>query len=440
MFKEVLAFVAKMRRYLFNSGWIMLEKILSLGITFLVTLLVARYLGPSQFGLLAYAMSLTALFGVAGHAGLSGLVMRELVRNPDKIHEVLGTSLVMKAIGYLVGIALVLIFTFSTEELGSDGFYILIILSFTMLLKPFDVIDFWFTSQLKSKFNTYAKVSAMLIVAGLKVLFVFMGAHILYFALANTLQVVLASVLLIVLYQHKSKLSLFSWQASRKRAQQLFSEGWMVFLGSIFAIIYLKTDQVMLKWLVGTEEVGIYAVAAILSEAWYFVPVAIVTSFFPKLINMQKQNDPRYGRSMQQLYDVLFLIAVSIAILVTLFAGPIISSLFGSDYAGSADILIIHIWAGLFIFMRAAFSKWILIEKLVVFSLVTQGLGAFVNVGLNLYLIPRFGGEGAAYATIISYAVASYFSLCVHQKTRPAFFMMSKAMVSPIRLLLNMAK
>lgn len=440
MFNKLFAFIFKVRKYLFNSGWIMLEKVLSLGVTFFVTLVVARYLGPSQFGVLAYAMSLTALFGVAGHAGLSGLVMRELVRNPQQTHEVLGTSLAMKSIGYFAGLALLLVFTLSTEEIGSNEFWILIILSFTLLFKPFDVIDFWFTSELKSKYNSFARVAAMAVVALLKLCLVYFGAHLLYFALANALQVVITAVLLIALYLVKSQLSLFQWRASKERAKKLFSEGWMIFLGSIFAIIYLKTDQVMLKWLVGNEEVGIYAVAAILSEAWYFVPVAIVTSFFPKLINMQKNNDLRYEPSMQQLYDVLFLIALSIAILVTFFAEPIIVNLFGVEYLGSADILVIHIWAGLFIFMRAAFSKWILIEKLVLFSLVTQGLGAVVNVALNFYLIPQFAGKGAAYATILSYAVASYFSLCLHAKTRSAFYMMSKAMVSPFRFLLMLAK
>jgi O-antigen/teichoic acid export membrane protein len=83
--------------------------------------------------------------------------------------------------------------------------------------------------------------------------------------------------------------------------------------------------------------------------------------------------------------------------------------------------------------MRAAFSKWILIEDALMFSLITQGFGALANVGLNLLLIPQYGGYGAAVATLISYAVASYFSLFFYKKSRPVFWMMSKAMLSPVR-------
>ena len=415
----------------------MLERLLTLGVTFFVTLLVARYLGPEQFGIFSYAISLTALFAIAGHAGLGGLVMRELVRNPEHSHEVMGTSFAMKGGGYLIGLAFLLGFIWFTEEPGSDSFYVLLILSASLLFKPFEVIDFWFTQKLQSKYNTYAKVTAMTATALLKVVLVFSGAHLLTFAIANSIQALLIAALLVFFYAHKDALRITHWRASSSRAKALFKEGWMVFLGSIFAVIYLKTDQVMLKWMVGNEEVGVYAVAATLSEAWYFVPTAIVTSFFAKLINMREQQDHRYDGTLQQLYDALFMLAAMIAIAVNLLAAPIILLLFGQEYALAANILVVHIWAGVFIFMRAAFSKWLLIEKLVIFSLITQGLGALTNVAFNWFLIPRFGGEGAAYATLLSYAMASYFSLAVHPKTRPAFYMMSKAMLAPVRLLLR---
>lgn len=434
MFTKSVAFIAKLKRYLVNSGWIMAERFLTLAATFVVTLVVARYLGPTKFGLLSYATSLAALFGIAGHAGLGGLVTRELVRHPDHVDEVLGTSFAIKILGYTLGLSLLVAFIFISEPLGSESFWVLLLLSASLLFKPFEIIDFWFTSKLQSKYNTYAKLSGTFAAGLLKIILVLLGANLLYFAAANLVQAMMISLMLAFIYQRKADVLLHKWKASLSRARELLSESWMIFLGSIFAVIYLKTDQVMLKWMVGNEEVGIYSVASTLSEAWYFVPVAIVTSFFPKLIDMQKVQDPRYAASMQQLYDILFMIALVIAVAVNLFAAPAINLLFGADYANAATILVIHIWAGLFIFMRAVFSKWILIEKLVVFSLVTQGLGALFNVAFNFYLIPRFGGEGAAYATLLSYAVASYFSLALHKNTRSAFVMMSKALLAPIRL------
>src|SRR5690606_30494984 len=103
-------------------------------------------------------------------------------------------------------------------------------------------------------------------------------------------------------------------------------------------------------------------------------------------------------------------VAMLLAIVVS-FASPwIIRFLFGESYAPAAAILSIHVWAGIFIFMRAVLSKWLIAEELYWFSLVTHVSGAVVNIGLNLWLIPILGGKGAAIATLVSYSTSSYLS------------------------------
>jgi O-antigen/teichoic acid export membrane protein len=191
----------------------------------------------------------------------------------------------------------------------------------------------------------------------------------------------------------------------------------------------------MLRWLVDAEEVGIYSVAAKLSEAWYFMPTAIVASLFPKLLELKKSDEGQFKKRLQQLFDMLYGIALALAILITFISGPVIDFLYGVEFSKAAVILSIHIWAGIFIFMRAAFSKWILVEDAITFSMFTQGAGALVNVLLNFVFIPMYTGTGAAIATIISYATASYFSLLFYKKTRPIFFMMTKSLLSPFRYL-----
>lgn len=129
----------------------------------------------------------------------------------------------------------------------------------------------------------------------------------------------------------------------------------------------------------------------------------------------------------------MFTIAFIVALAVSVLATPVVLLFFGLDFVELSTILTVHIWAALFIFMRAAFSKWILIEDLLILSLITQGLGALVNILINLLLIPVFGGIGAAYATLLSYAMASYLSLLFYSKSRRVFWMMTKAMLSPVR-------
>ena len=410
-----------------------MEKIASIAITFAITITVARYLGPSQFGVLSYATSLIALFAVAGHMGLSGIVVRDLVSSPKFGPQIMGTSFGLKMLGYLCGLLLVVIFALATRNTQDGEFLILLILATGLLFQPFNVIDFWFQSRLEAKFTSIARIIALISVSIIKVGCVFLGAHLIAFAVANTVQVMLTSFILILYYHSKSSQSIKSWRFSSARAKKLFSQSWIIFMGSIFAIIYLKVDQIMLKWLVSSEEVGIYAISASLSEAWYFVPSAIVISVFPRLIELRDSNSMQFNKRLQNLFDLLFISALIVAIFITLTAQPLINKLFGYEYSDAAPILTVHIWAALFIFMRAAFSKWVLIENFLIFSLITHGFGAFVNLGLNFLFMPLHGGLGAAYATLISYAVSSYISLAFHSKSRPIFLMMTNSILFPYR-------
>lgn len=429
----------KIRHYLFNASWMMAERLLHIGVGFVMAVLLARYLGPEQFGVLSYAIAMTAIFASAGHMGLAGLVVREVVRKPEIIPETLGTTFVLKLSGMVVGFALVLLYALLFEEIGGTEFWMLLIVASAIFFQTFDVVEYWFQSQVQARYPAIAKSSAVLLAAAIKLLLIFSGAGLMAFAFAHTVQFMIAALLLALLYKGTTRLSLTDWTASFAKAKELLSQGWIIYLGSIFAVIYMKIDQVMLKWMIGAEAVGVYAVAAQLSEAWYFLPTAIVASFFPRLIKLHASAPERFKLRMQQLFDMLCIFAIAVALLVTLVAEPLISLLFGAEYLQSASILVIHVWGGVFIFMRALFSRWILIEGALMFSLITQGLGALANIGLNLLLIPRYGGEGAALATVLSYAIASWIALLAHPKTRPVFYMMTKSFFSPLRYAVSAA-
>ena len=430
----------RLQKYLNNSFWIMGEKVLGMGLAFVATVVVARYLGPEDFGSLAYALSLAALFAAAGHMGLSGLVVREIVKNEADRGETLGTVALLKLLGMGAGYVVLLIYAATYEGLGSTEFYLIAFAGGALLFRPMDVIDFWFQAFVQARYTAIARISSHLATTAFKLALVFAGSSLVYFATAQILQAALAALLLLVFFWLKAELRIVHWRFSWVRAKELLSQGWLIYLGTIFAVIYLKVDQVMLRWLADTQEVGQYAVAAQISEAWYFVPTAIVTSFFPKLIKLREENEALFKYRLQQLFDALLLMGLAVAVVMTMAAPWIISIFFGADYAASASILVIHIWAAIFIFMRAAFSKWILIENVLVFSLITQGLGALANVLLNLALIPAHGGIGAAYATLLSYATASFLALFFYRRTRPVFWQMAWALLSPMRYPVRLAR
>lgn len=409
------------------------EKIFTMGLAMVVSIFVARYLGPENYGILSYALSITSLFAIATHMGLLGLAIRELVNFPEDHEELMGTIFGIKLMAALVAMVGFLIFIYYTVDSSEIEFWVLLIVSGTILLKPIEVFDFWFQAKIKAKYSSIVRATSTITFSVIKIGLVILGAQLLFFAGAYLFQALLLGFLFVLFFKRETKMPLFTWKFNFAKAKKLLNHGWMIMAGAIFAMVYLKIDQVMLRWLIDAEEVGIYSVAAKLSEAWYFIPSMIVASLFPKLIELRNKEERQFKERLQHLFDLLFVIAFTLALLVAFISQPVINFLYGLEFSDAALILSIHIWAGVFVFMRAAFNKWILIEDAFAISMITQGLGAAANVAMNLLLIPGYGGLGAAIATIISYALASYISLLFFKKSRAIFWMMTKSLISPIR-------
>jgi O-antigen/teichoic acid export membrane protein len=426
-------------KYFKNTSWLFGEKILRMFVGLFISVWIARYLGPEQFGLLNYALAIVSFVGIFVYLGLSGILVHELVDKPEENEKVLGTAFFMKLIGSLVAYMVLIIFAFSTTDFKSINFWLLTIIGLGVFLQPFDVINSFNESQVMAKYSVKAKSYAFIIFTIVKILLILSGASLLFFGAIQPLEALLGTIILFY-YFYKQGHSVRKWRFNLKKSKELIGRSWKLILSFVFVTIYLKIDQVMLAWMINDQAVGIYSVAASLSEAWYFVPSAIVASLFPALIKTKKNNFEQYQHQLQKLYDLLFLIALVIAILVSLFANKIILTLYGEAYAQSAIVLMIHVWAGIFIFMRTLFSKWIIMEDLLILSLYTQGFGGILNIILNLFFIPEYGVVGAAIATVLSYAGASYFALFLMDSSRGQAKMMTLSLLLPIRVVMYREK
>src|SRR5690554_6752271 len=225
--KRISATHRRLQTYLNNSLWIMGEKVLGMGLAFIATVFVARYLGPEDFGALAYALSLTALFATAGHMGLSGLVVREIVKDEANHGETLGTAVLLKLLGMAGGYVALLIYAASYEGLGSTEFYLIALAGAALLFRPMDVIDFWFQAFVQARYTAIARISSHVATTAFKLALIFGGASLMYFATAQILQSALAALLLLVFFRLKAKLRIAHWRFSWARAKELLSQGWL---------------------------------------------------------------------------------------------------------------------------------------------------------------------------------------------------------------------
>jgi len=423
-----------------NARWLIGEKILSMLLVLFASVLIARHLGPEAFGTLNYLLAIIALMAPFCSLGFNAIITRELVKEVKRQNTIMSTALAFRFLGGILSVfCLYFFYALGFLTTIDASFWWLVLLSIVNILTALHVIDFWFQAKVLSRYIVKVRFIAVLVSTAVKVVLVINGATLNGFVWAAAFESLLISCFFLFIYLYKA--SPFSYrQIDWCYGLDLFKQSKWLVISGIASIIYLKIDQLMLAEMVSVTEVGIYSVASRMSEVWYFFPTAIVASFFPSLLKLRGVGDDKYQIKLQQLCDFLFIFALILAISLTFIADWLIVLLFGSDYVAAGLILSLHIWAGLFVFMRALLSKWLLAENLVFFSFVTHGIGAVVNVCLNLWLIPIYQGVGAAISTVIAYAFASYIALFFHRSTRPMAIIMTKSIFLPGRLILAKLK
>ena len=413
------------KNYFSNTSWLFGQRVLKLVISFVVNIYVIRYLGPREFGLFSYAVSFVGLFTAISALGLDNIIVRELVNEPDKKNRILGSTFYLKLFGAVLSIlfiSLTLLFI-SGEELTS---VLILIISISALFQTTNVIDFYFQAKVQVKYSAIVQTISLIISSILKFILILIHAPLIYFAVVFTLEFLFIGIGFVIAYKLK-ELSIFSWKFDKSMAINLLRDSWPLILSGLVIAIYMRIDQVMIKNMLSDAEVGYYAAAVKLSEAWYFIPMAICSSLFPSIINAKKMSKILYMSRLQKLYDILTWLAMAIAVPVTLFSTLIVSLLFGHEYIASAPVLTIYIWAGIPVSLGVASGQYLVNENLTKISFYRTLVGMIVNVILNFIFIPIYGIIGSAFATLISYSIAT-FSIGFSKKTYEQLIMMMKSL------------
>jgi polysaccharide transporter, PST family len=409
-----------LQKIILNAGWLFSDRVLRMAASLFVGAWVARYLGTEQFGLLNYAVAWVGLFAPIASLGIENLVVRDLVANPARQGEILGTTFWLKLCASAVSVILAVgsIYAFQSDE--SLAISLVAILSLAGFFRTADTIDLWFQSQFQSKYTVIAKNSAFMISSIVKIAMINLKAPLIAFAWVALGEVAGGAIGLWSIYRQKKGFK-GVWRWHLPLAKALFQEGWPLLFSALSIMVYMKIDAIMLKQMVSDRAVGLYSAAVKISEVWYFIPAAITASVSPAIFAAKQLDEALYYQRIKQLMRLLVAIAVIIAIPMTFISQMLVNILFGNDYNGAGLILATHIWSSIFVFIGGASQPWFIAEGLTKMTLYQTLLGAIINVGLNLFLIPKYAGIGAAVATVIAYAVSSVFANATLRKTRPIF-------------------
>lgn len=414
------------KRYFANTSWLMGHRVLSMVVVLFVGVYVARYLGPERFGLLSYAGSFVGLFTALATLGLDGIMVRELVKTPERRDELLGTAFWLKAGGAIlmwVGIVAAIPFTHNDTKTN----ILIAIIAFAVIFQAFNVIDFNYQAEVKSRYVVYAQLVSLVVSSITKLIFVWISAPLVWFASVFLLDAVVRAIGLFAMYL-KNTGKVWYWKWRWQTAKELLRDSWPLILSGMVISIYMKIDQVMIKEMLDAEQVGLYAAAVRLSEAWYFVPMAITSSVFPAIINAKKQSEELYYQRLQKLYDLMVWLAVAIALPTTFLAPWVIRVLYGDVFLQASGVLSIHIWAGVFVFLGVACSKWFIVENYIKKNFYRTFIGMVTNVVLNLILIPLYGIYGAAIATLLGQMTANLIYDIFDKQTYPSLKLKTNAL------------
>lgn len=408
------------------------HRVLSLVVALFVGVYVARYLGPERFGLLSYAGSFVGLFTALATLGLDSIMVRELVKTPERRDELLGTAFWLKAGGAIlmwIGIAAAIPFTHNDIQTN----ILIAIIAFGVIFQAFNVIDFNYQAEVKSKFVVYIQVIQLVASSITKLIFVWISAPLIWFACVFLLDAVVHSVGLTAIYLKNSG-KVWHWKWRWQTAKDLLRDSWPLILSSGAIMIQARIDQVMLKEMIGSAEVGQYAVAMRMIEAFGFIPMVIYSSLAPSITNAKKTSETFYRQRLIQLYRLMFLLFLATAIPIYLTAKPVVIFLFGGAYAKAGWLLQLFAIRLFFTNLGVARSLFITNNNLFKYSFIASVVGAILNIAFNYLLIPYYGASGAIVATVISFTFTIFVLDAFYSGTRQNFIAMINGIWSFWRL------
>lgn len=388
-----------------NSGWLLLDKLLRTFFALFVGAYVARYLGPIQFGELAYYVAFIGIFQSIANLGLDAIVVREIVSNRNKAGTILASTMKLRLIAG-VGCLISAIISYGFfNNWDRYGLLVIGIIGASLIFQVTDTIDLWLQSEGQNQKSVITKSIAYTFSNGLKIVLVLVGAPFFAFVTIICIEALINSLAMYVAFTRHPCRS--SWESDEALPRKLLLESWPYIISGVSIAIYMRIDQVMIKNMLDIEALGIYAAAIPFSSAWNIIPVALSLSAAPFIAKKAIIGDKQFENSMLTLFRVLILISFGIIIFTQFTSKWLIDIFYGAVYEDAYRVLDIYILTTFPIFMGVAQNLWLVNKKLAHISLIQTVAGAIFSLTSNYFLLPIFGVLGAAISAVFSQLISA---------------------------------
>lgn len=422
------------QKYFKNFSWLFADRVLRMLLVLVTTIAVSRYLGVERIGQLNYALAIVSIAMVLTSLGANEIISRDLVRHPERRDELLGSSFAIKLAGGVVLNFALLVFVL-LKDIDTLTVLLIMITAVAELLKWSTVIDYYFLSQVKGRTVAQVNILSSVISSGYKLLLVYYQAPLLWFAWGYMVEITSYTVCYVIAYRHHG-LHILKWRPSWRMVRYVLDQSWPMLVYGFALQAQLKIDQVMifdiLKGVSGESaahaELGQYSVAVKMIEAMAFLPVVLQIALAPAIARARIKDIDLYHQRITNQYRIMFMLYLATAVPLFFLAEPVIVMLYGPEFKEAGVLLSWFAFRLLFSYMGVAKGSFITNESLFKFSLVTAVIGAVVNIGLNVLLIPAMGSYGAIWANMASFLISIYVVDLFTSKTRINFRMMTLGM------------
>lgn len=382
-----------------NASWLMFGRIIHIILNFVIGLLTARYLGPSNYGIINYAAAYTTFFTSFCTLGINAVIVKNFIDHPDEQGEALGTSIVMRMVSSVLSLLTIVGVVSIIDHSEPLTIYVTFLYSISLLFQVFDTFNYWFQARLMSKFYAISTLISYSIASAYKVVLLILGLGVEWFAFSNSVDYFFVALFLYIFYK-KQNGPKFSF--SIRKAKEILSVSCSYILSGLMVSIYAVTDKLMLKQMLDESSVGYYSLAVQISLMWTFILSAIVDSLKPAIMEYHNTDKEKYLLYNKRLYALVFYISVFFSGVLCIIAPIFISIIYGDAYLPSVQPFRIVAWYVAFSYLGVARDVWIVCERKQRYIKYIYIGSAAVNVALNYLLIPVLGTSGAALASLIT--------------------------------------
>ena len=396
-----------------NAFWIMLGRVFQIGITFVTTTLVARYLGPDKYGSINYAYSYVVIFSSFATLGLNDIVVKELLdKNNDK-SEVLGTMIGLKLIASTISIGLIYLVVLIIDN-NRITRIITFLQALSLMFQAFDSLNYFYQSSMLSNKSAVISIVAYALTAVFRIVGLVIKKDIKWFAFAVSLDFLVVSLLLLIVYYKDG----YRLEFNKSLIKKLLSKSYNYIFASVMIGIYSKADTLLLGKLVDETNVGYYTAATTICNAWPFALQAIIDSTSPVIIDLHNKDKQMFNKRLKQLYASIFYVALFVGIIICVLSKTVIGLIYGIDYLPAAKPIKIVCWSTIFAYFGVARGIWMQCENKIKYEKVLYLFGAISDIVLNLLLIKPLGIVGAAIALTLTQMLTNFIYVIILPETR----------------------